>query len=809
MNKLYLDTETCGLHGVAVLIQYAVNDGPIHLWEPWSRPIGETLALIQSFLQYTVVGFNLTFDWFHLQKLYTLLRLCPHDWIPREHIDEIAALEEKAKDGPTIKPAGALDLMLFSRKGPYQSLMNRDPIRIRNVPCQVAPALCAELVKCIPIDPVFDAKAKPGPRWKIWPTRRKFFDNIVRTFLPSGALKSLAKHALKVEEPDNFGDVELPPEYRPVEFGFAPTAAAVSSAAQGWRTDIKQPKNRSGMAWPGVVDAHDHHWRTNERARRYGANDINYTRGLDEFFSFPEVNDDDSVLACMVGSLRWRGYKVDLDAIRKLRADAQAIVDASPVDVQLPREVRAYLLAVMTEEEKLVSRLEESTSKEVLEEMAKVTDPLWRPIETPEPCGLCDMGFQPVCGGGQRMCDRCGCTGTLVGRHPASVRAEELLKVKRAVKEVELYDKLLLAGRLHADFVVIGAKSSRMSGSGGVNAQAIKSTENVRKAFPLAPDGYILSAGDFAAFEVTIADAIYKDPELNAELRRGRKIHALFGMIAYQKTYEEICASEGQPFDMYKRAKSGVFLDMYGGEARRLAKTLGISVDEAKRAQAEWQQRYPGIAVARERIKQQYSCMVQAERGSQIVWRQPEEAAYTLLGFPRYFKVEYEMIRAMYDMANMWATRAKDTRAQQGEQSETVVRSLIRGKQTPEGAAASAIFGAAHGMNAGIIRAAGNHEIQGTGAGITKKLQRALWDLQPAGVHDAVVMPMNVHDELLVPTLPAYVDQVASIVREVVEGFRPVVPLIGIEWYRKWTTWASKKDGTAEGKMKVSFEKAA
>jgi hypothetical protein len=44
--KCYLDTETCGLHSMMVLLQYAVEDGPIVLHEVWRRPIRETLALI-------------------------------------------------------------------------------------------------------------------------------------------------------------------------------------------------------------------------------------------------------------------------------------------------------------------------------------------------------------------------------------------------------------------------------------------------------------------------------------------------------------------------------------------------------------------------------------------------------------------------------------------------------------------------------------------------------------------------------------------------------------------------------------------
>ena len=44
MRKLYLDSESCGLHGLPVLFQYAVEDGPVVLYDIWKHPIGETLT---------------------------------------------------------------------------------------------------------------------------------------------------------------------------------------------------------------------------------------------------------------------------------------------------------------------------------------------------------------------------------------------------------------------------------------------------------------------------------------------------------------------------------------------------------------------------------------------------------------------------------------------------------------------------------------------------------------------------------------------------------------------------------------------
>ena len=88
-----------------VLLQYALEDGPITLYDIWNEPIQKTLDLIESWLGYCIVGFNCAFDWFHIVKIYTTFRLCPPDWIPRDHIDEIAILEKR---GPrwTLRKAG-------------------------------------------------------------------------------------------------------------------------------------------------------------------------------------------------------------------------------------------------------------------------------------------------------------------------------------------------------------------------------------------------------------------------------------------------------------------------------------------------------------------------------------------------------------------------------------------------------------------------------------------------------------------------------------------------------------------------------
>ena len=108
------------------------------------------------------------------------------------------------------------------------------------------------------------------------------------------------------------------------------------------------------------------------------------------------------------------------------------------------------------------------------------------------------------------------------------------------------------------------------------------------------------------------------------------------------------------------------------------------------------------------------------------------------------------------------------------------------------GAARSALYAAAFAIQAANMRAAGNHVIQSTGAGITKKLQRNVWNKQPHGVGPWIVVPMNVHDEVNVPVKKGHEEAVAVTVNETVESFRPLVPLIEMKWKSGIPSWADK-----------------
>lgn len=776
MRKVFIDCETCGLYGMPITLQYAFDDEPeIHIWEFWRNEAGDSLKLIEEIAKCEVIGFNLVFDWFHLCKIYTTLKQAPKDFWPEDDIDQMAIWEERGRNGPCLKPANALDLMLHARKGEFQMTMGRSDIRIRRIPTQLAQELAKKLDESIELESIlFSAKkVKNGPRWQVQDIKqadgeiRPDFKDVVLRFRASSSLKALAVHALNIpaSEVVKFQDIEVDKAYRPKELGYAPFALATG---------------RPGLwnkAWPQVIRQHINHWGFNDRARKYAGADVDYTRRLYHYFNQPPAGDDDSVLSCMAAAVRWRGYSIDEPGIRELKRMAEEKIHAVPTS---PREAKKYIKAAMSETEAATFH---STGKVILAKIA-----------APQTCI-----FGP--------CELCNQTGKM-DQHEAGRRAGEVLEARRMLKEVELYNKLLRAGRFHFSVKIIGALSTRMAGADGLNGQGIKKTTDVRSKFPLAFGGLKLKGGDFAGFEVVLAVAAYGDEGLERDLKTCEKcrdtqviytgskkkcpkcggkatmkIHALFGESVYPgMSYDDIKATDGAEDDKYTKSKSAVFALIYGGEAFTLMTRLGVPLEVAEAAVARFIKRYPGVGKARQRIINGFCSMKQLGGiGSRIEYSEPKEYVESLLGFRRYFTLENRIVKALYELAQDPPEEWKNIKIK--------VRRRADKEQTAAGALQSALYGAAFQVQAANMRAAANHEIQSSGAGITKYCERKLWDIQPSGVHEWLVQPANVHDEILSPTHDSVVELARTTIDMAVEDFRERVPLIEFEWKEK-ETWA-------------------
>lgn len=824
---IFFDTETCGFHGPIVLLQYAKGlTGETRLVSVWKHTVRELLEIFDEIINDPdgVVGFNLAFDWFHLCQTYTtIMRLKDWDVPLQEMITEYALAESEARFGPCIKPTSALDLMLHARKGPYQSTMDREDVRIKRVPTALAYQLADKLEELIPLKDIYFMKKKDKSRkWVVYDLESSDqegridpnFKDVCLKFAPSSALKALAVDALNIppEEVLWFGDVSV--GTYPEEVGYAPFALALGS-----------PEDWKGT-WPECIYLHISHWTHHEIARKYATLDVVYLQKLYTLFGSPSLGDDDSILACMVGAVRWKGFSINLKGLQALKEKTEVnnvkIIDSTdPFLKQVPGmpgkrffeiptyhvTARRYIEAVLDPAVALVN--DGSTKKTNLETMAKWME-----------CPICKVFFP----NGGTTCGTCLCN---LDRIPAAVRAEEVLRARQANYEVNFYKKLLLAGRFHASVKVIGALSGRMSGADDLNPQGIKRTKEVREKFTFVDNGFTFCGGDFSAFEVCLAEACYNDPDLRADLQSKRechrcdgkgivkehdckkeechycdghgacnnckgkgvestKIHALFGQYLYPHlTYKEILLSAGQPIDYYERSKRSFFATLYGGEAETLNNRVGIPIEDANRGLHMFAQKYKKVGELQAKINDMFCSMRQPDREGhgKVEWHEPADYIESMLGFRRYFTLENKICKALYTLAqdppkNWCDVKIKVQRRDRLQLAVNAVR--------------SALFAAAFALQAGNMRAAKNHVIQSTGAQITKAVQRKIWDVQPAGVNNWLVQPLNVHDEIQCPTHPSVVEKVKEVVRLSVESFRERVPLIKMDWATNLNTWADK-----------------
>jgi hypothetical protein len=797
---IFIDTETCGLHGLPVLIQYAEDDGEIILHEVFQESIQKTLDLIEWFCENDLCFFNAAFDWFHLVKIYTTLSLIEDkDQWPEWIIDEIAEAEEQARDlDICLKPKSCVDLFLYAKKGPFQSLMDRQDIKIKKVPTAIAKFLKDELNKIIVLDPIYFARKKSHEeQWQVDDIHmpngdmNPAFKNVTLRFAPSTALKTLTTYVLK-KEATKFAEIELNKRYNPKEIGWAPYAKSVGSV-EDWK-----------WAWPQVIKYHIDHWAYDVAAREYARNDIVFTRELYHFFGEPE-SDNDSMLACAVAATRWRGFKLDLPKLRKLRESSFNKIGNAPTD---PAGAKRYLLTEMDEQEAF--NLDEGTGMNILEAIQKWNISCDNCVEgyIVNPKNDCDL-----CGGTGLDMDmnNCECVSSVPCpschevKHKAAVIATEIITARKAKKEIELFDKLLKAKRFHASFKIIGTLSGRMSGSDKLNPQAIKGTKEVRSCFPLAFENEFLCGGDFAALEVGITAAICKDqgliddltipvdccddPECKACEGKGKflkKIHGLFAEALYPDlTYNEIIATSKTENDLYLKGKASVFARIYFGEPETIANNAGISIEHAEKACKQFDKNYPGIEGFRDDIIKLFSSMTQPNGiGSAIFWKDCEEYSSSLLGYRRYFTLENDIQNKLFKLAQKPPKEWKNFRVKVTRRDRL---------QTASGAAQSAIYAAAFNIEASRIRQAGNHVIQSTGAEITKAVQAAIMELQPSGVHPWRVRCLNIHDEVIVVTdSKETIERATEKMNEIVEKYQPVVPLLRMDWSKHLGTWADK-----------------
>lgn len=797
MKTYFIDTESCGLYGVPVLLQYAIGRGDVVLVDLWRTPLEDMMNLIEDMVDNRTVAHNINFDWQMLQKWYNMLCWAKENTTVKTmeelSVDDMIEAEWQSQRGFCLKPRAAVDTMICASKSDGQSaLMAAKPIYIRRVPKDYGQALADELTARTDLPWILFARKKVDPYAK-WIVSERVDDegnedpqfvDVCLKFNPSNGLKELHKYLFD-SKLDSFDDI-MPAEF-PVGEGFCPYVKPLMEKVNenGLYVDLKG--NPVGRLWPSLIRDHIEFWATNKPARKYGENDIHMLRDLYEHFESPE-NDEDAVLACQIASVRLYGFALDLDSMRAERDNSVKFVADAPINVNSPSQVKEYIAEALDPMEQLI--VAKSANAEILEGIVKQFT-----LEEEEDCECED----------QKFCVRCGGTG-VVGPGPMEVakRATLVEDVRKHKKRIELFDKLLLAGRAYPNFRAVGTKSGRLSGTDGLNFQGIDSSYLVRSMFTMCDPGEVLSGGDYDGQEVAIAGTTMNDERLLDEMRKGKKIHGLFAVDMFPPaTYEEILDADTNGTDpmkpsRYKRAKAAVFLTIYGGTAMTMAERAGISVEVAEDALNGFIARFPGVGRTKTMIHDRFSAIHRGDDNKMEYVEPSTKYIESIFGFRRYFNTEFKLQRMIYEFMEQVFDRDYNGSCQLIERIQNDERKIMRNtkqmkEQSMAGALGSALIGACYSVGNGVIRAANNHLIQSAGRKITVGLQMAIWRLQPVGIHPFRVRPMSVHDEVAAVNGEDLVEEVTDVVRRTLDEQCEIVPLLQMDWGRYLPSWGEMK----------------
>jgi len=288
-------------------------------------------------------------------------------------------------------------------------------------------------------------------------------------------------------------------------------------------------------------------------------------------------------------------------------------------------------------------------------------------------------------------------------------------------------------GRVHASFNQVVAATGRLSSS-DPNLQNIpirsESGREIRSAFLPGQEGWLLLAADYSQIELRVLAHFSGDQTLCAAFAGDEDIHACVASQVYGVPLEQVTR------EMRRTAKAVNFGVIYGQSPFGLAKTLGITQEQAATFIDGYFQRYPGIEVFLAKILAE--CL---QKGY----------VSTVLGRRR-------AIRGVRPNAG----RQPDPRQRDSRQRDSRQRNL------PE-------------------RTAINTVIQGSAADLIKQAMIAIHRrLRREAL--AAKMLLQIHDELVFEVPPDELDRLATLVREEMSSVQILsVPLkVDVKTGRNW-----------------------
>lgn len=152
----------------------------------------------------------------------------------------------------------------------------------------------------------------------------------------------------------------------------------------------------------------------------------------------------------------------------------------------------------------------------------------------------------------------------------------------------------LYQSKLHPSFHLHRTATGRLSSS-DPNLQNIPRDSNVRSLF-VAPEGHTLIVADYDQIELRVMGMFSQDKELLNVFNNNIDIHTGAAALLFRKRIEDVTSEERQI------GKGVNFLTAYGGGAGKLARTTGISFDQAQEMIQEYYKQFSGLTAWKQRV---------------------------------------------------------------------------------------------------------------------------------------------------------------------------------------------------------------
>ncbi|MEO3857470.1 DNA polymerase [Acrocarpospora sp. B8E8] len=164
-------------------------------------------------------------------------------------------------------------------------------------------------------------------------------------------------------------------------------------------------------------------------------------------------------------------------------------------------------------------------------------------------------------------------------------------RAKRASKWKTTYADTFLeladpGHRIHCGINSLAARTARMSITRPA-LQTLPSGEHMIRSCYLAEEGEVIISVDYQAIELRVLAALAGERKMIEAIRAGKDLHGLTASLVFGPDYSDT---------QRKAAKILGFGKVYGGGPATLARQTGLSVADARRVVAAYDEGYPAIA---------------------------------------------------------------------------------------------------------------------------------------------------------------------------------------------------------------------